>query len=107
PRGDVEWNSDQVTNVQHLNIAALLDHFARDLMSQNQSLRSRRPPTHHVLIRPADVGSDDLQDHPVRGVFSPERIRLTLGHLELRKGYGLNLHHSRLDVRNSSITRHG
>jgi hypothetical protein len=49
-------------------------------------LGRRRPAADHVLVRTADVGRDDPQDHAVRsrGAPVPHIVRYVLGDLELR-----------------------
>ena len=91
---------------EHLDVAALFDNLAGDLMTQDQALRSGGASADHVLIGPADVGGHDLQNDAVRGVFPAERVRLALGHLELGVRDGLNLHLARLDISNSTISCH-
>src|SRR6185295_5893041 len=103
---DVEGDRAQVTDIDHLNVIALLDDFSGDLVSEYQSLRSRGPAANHVLIRPADVGRHNLQNNAVRGVFPAERIRFARGHLQLRVFDRFDFDLSRANVGNSTIARH-
>src|SRR5258708_29036403 len=96
--GDVEWHSDEITDIQHLHIGPLRDDLTRDFVAQNQPCRGRGPPAYHMLVGPADVGSHDLQNHPMRGLFAPEWIGLTFGHPQLRIRDRLYLNRARLDV---------
>src|SRR5581483_2126764 len=106
PAGDVERDGDQVADVQHLHVAALLDDFAGDLVSEDQSLRRRRPAANHVLVRTADVRRNHFQDDAVRSVLPAERVRFALGHLQLRVRYGLNLYLTGFDICYSTICWH-
>src|SRR6185295_7268435 len=106
PAGDVERNGNQVTDVQHFDVATLFDDLARDLMTEDQTLRGGCAAADHVLIRSADVGGHYFQNDAMRSVFPAERIRLALGHLELRVGDGLNFHHTWLDIGYSTIRCH-
>ena len=79
PAGDVERHGHQIADVQHLDVAALLDHFAGDFMAQNQALRRRGPAADHVLVGAADVGGHDLQNDAVRRVLAAERSVFAAG----------------------------
>src|SRR6202012_2415204 len=103
PAGDVEGHGDEIADFEHLDIAAFFDHFAGDLMTQDEALRGGGAAAHHVLVRSADVGGHHLENDAVGGVFAAERIGLTLGHSELGEGDGLNLHYSRFNVSDSTI----
>jgi hypothetical protein len=50
---------------EELDVAALLDHLARDLVSQHQPGGRGGPAAHHVLIAATNIGGDDLQDDAV------------------------------------------
>ena len=104
--GDVERNGDKVALLQEFDVNARLDHFARDFVTQDQTLRSGGAAAHHVLVGPADVGRDHFQNDAVGGVFAAERIGFTLGHSQFGIGDGLYFHLSRLDVRNATIRGH-
>ncbi len=65
PAGDVERHGDQVAHVEELDVAALLDNLARDLVSQHQARRRGGPAANHVLIAATNIGGDDLQDDAV------------------------------------------
>src|SRR5262249_25026004 len=103
--GNVEGNGDDVALFQELDVVTHLDDFARDFVSENQTLGGRGAAAHHVLVRAADVGGDHAQDYAMRCVLAAERICFTLGHSQFGVGDGLNLHLSRLDVRNTAIRR--
>ena len=53
---------------------ALLDHLAGDLVAQHETGRRGRAAAHHVLVRAADVGGDDLQDDAVIDVPAVGRL---------------------------------
>jgi len=74
--GDVERNGANVADVQEFDVCALLHHFAGDFVTENQALRGSRTTAHHVLVRSADVGRDDLQDNAMRRFFAAKRIGL-------------------------------
>ena len=57
---DVEWHAHQIADVHRLDVIALLDDFACDLVTQNQSPWSRSPAADHVLIGTANVGRHNL-----------------------------------------------
>src|SRR5215212_4467931 len=59
PAGDVERHRADVADVYELDVVALLDDLARDLVSERLSGRSRRPSPDHMLVGAADVGRDD------------------------------------------------
>ena len=83
-----------------LDVRALLDHLARDLMSEHETGRCGRAATHHVLVRAADVGGDDLQDDAMRDV-------LAVGRPHLRKVDGLHFHLAGTQIDNAAIAGHG
>ena len=71
--------------VNKLDVVALLDDLARDLVPQSLPDRSRRPSAHHVLVGAADVGGDDPEDDGVRGfTVIPIALRNLFRDLELR-----------------------
>ena len=63
--GNVEGDTDDVTFLDELHVAACLDDFARDFMAKDQALLGGGTATHHVLVRAADVGADDFEDDSV------------------------------------------
>ncbi len=62
PASHVERHRDQVADFQVLDVAALLDHFTGDLVSQDQAGLGGGTAAHHVLVGAADVGGDHAQD---------------------------------------------
>src|SRR5262249_26986964 len=60
----------------------------------------------HMLVGPADVGSHNLQNHPVRRLFAAEWIGFAFGHSQLRIGDRRYLDCTRLDVGYSAIGCH-
>jgi hypothetical protein len=66
---DVERNRDEVADLEILDVTALLDHFAGDLVSEHHAGRRRRAAAHHVLVGVADVRRDDLENDAVSNVF--------------------------------------
>jgi hypothetical protein len=106
--GDVEGDGDEVALLDELDVAADLDHLARDLVPEDKPCRGGRPTANHVLVAPADVRRDDLDDDAVLCLAADiGRIdsRSILEH-ELRKVDGLNFDLPRLDIRNSSVVGH-
>ncbi len=63
--GNVERNRDQVADLQVLDIAAFLDDFPGDLVTEHQADLGGSAAAHHVLVRAANVGGNDAQDHSV------------------------------------------
>jgi len=63
--GNVEGHRDQVADFQVFDIAALLDHFAGDLMTEHQPGLGGGAAAHHVLVGAADIGGDHAQDDAV------------------------------------------
>ena len=49
--------------MQVFDVAALLDHFTGDLVTQHESGWSRGSAANHVLIATANIGGYDLQDY--------------------------------------------
>ena len=99
PARDVERHGDQVADVQELDVAALFDDLAGDLVAQHQSRRRGGPAAHHVLIAATDIGGDDLQDDAVVDLLA-RRV------LQFRKVDGLDFHFARSQIHYSSITCH-
>jgi len=96
----VKGTLTQVALLDELNVATHLDHFPGDLVAQDQSRRRRGAAADHVLIRPADVGANDLQDHAVL------TLAFLLRQFELGEVDALNLDLTRTQIRNTSIGRH-
>src|SRR5918998_889578 len=83
--GDVEGDGADVALVDELDVVALLDDLARDLVPQRLPDGGRGAPANHVLVRTADVGGDDPQDDGVGGRFGhPHRVGDLFGDLQLR-----------------------
>src|SRR5450830_687453 len=61
----VERHRDQVADFQVLDVAALLDHFTGDLVTEHQAGLGSGAAAHHVLVGAADVGGDHAQDDAV------------------------------------------
>jgi hypothetical protein len=80
-------------------LRSLLDHFASDLVSQHETGRRRRAAAHHVLVRAADVGGDDLEDDTVIDVPA-------VGRPHLRKVDGLHFHLAGTQIDNAAIAGH-
>src|SRR5690606_7248937 len=80
----------------------------RDLVPEHETLRCCCPPTHHVLIRSADVRGDSPEDRAMRHL--PADIRRIhpwpIFQLELRVGRVDDFDDSWSFVRNRSITSH-
>ena len=69
PARHVEGHGHEVADGDRLDVRALLDHLGRDLVSQHETGRRGRAAAHHVLVRAADVGGDDLEDGAVMAMF--------------------------------------
>ncbi len=52
------------------HVAPGLDHFAGDLVAEDQPRRRGRAAADHVLVGAADVGRDDLEDRRVVNPFA-------------------------------------
>ena len=61
--GDVERHRDQISELQVLDVRAALDNFTGDLVPQHHAGRGAGPAAHHVLVGPADIGGEYLEDH--------------------------------------------
>jgi hypothetical protein len=106
--GDVERHRDEIADLDELDVAPGLDHLAGDLVTQDQPLRGGRAPADHVLVGAADVGRDDLQDHPVLGL-APDVVGMHPGpvlQLELRKVDRLDLDLAGPEIGDTSVVRH-
>jgi hypothetical protein len=71
--GDVERYRAEVADLDEFDVAAHLNHFAGNFVAENQVGRSGGPPTHHVLVRTADVGGHGFEDHTM--VDRPSHVR--------------------------------
>src|SRR5579859_1846235 len=71
PTGDVERNRNQVTDFDELHVAAGLDHFAGNLVPQNQTFRGGSATAHHVLVAAANVCANDLENDAVLAFARP------------------------------------
>ena len=107
--GDVEGHRAQVALVDVLDVRAGLDHLSGDLVTEDQPRGRRRAAPDHVLVRPADVRRDDLEDGGVRQL-APDVGRVhprPVLELEGREVDVLDLHRSRAHVGNASVVSHG
>src|ERR1019366_3007722 len=98
PTRDVERSGHEVSHVQKLHIAALLDDLAGNLVAQDHTRGSRRPAANHMLVAPADVRAHQLQDHAMFAFARPQR---QFGKLDRP-----NFDFSRSYVYNSTIVCH-
>src|SRR5439155_6050050 len=89
---DVERNGDDVAFFDEFDVAAGFDHFAGDFMAEDQPSRRGGSAAHHVLVRAADVGGDDLEQHSVLAFMFVGGID------ELGKIDGFNFDFARFDV---------
>ena len=62
---DIERNRDEIADLEVLDIAALLDHFAGDLVSEHHAGRRRGAAPDHVLVGTADIRRYDLENDAV------------------------------------------
>jgi len=88
---DVERNRYQVANADVFDVAAGLDHFARDLVSEDEARRSCSAAAHHMLVAAADISADDLEDYSV--------LAFSIADRELWKVDGLDLYLAGAHVR--------
>ena len=108
PAGDVERHGHEVALVEELDVAALLDHLAGDLVPEDQPLGRGRAAADHVLVRAADVRRDDPEDHSVVALAADVLLRHTGAFLdgEAREVDGLDLDLPGAHVGNPSVVRH-
>ena len=97
--GDVEGHGNQVTDLQTLDVAALLDHLAGDLVTQHQTDLSGGATAHHVLVGAADVGGNDFEDDPVLDLLAARVLHFRVVDL-------LHLDLARAEVNHTTIIRH-
>jgi hypothetical protein len=96
--GDIEWNRDQVADLQKLDIPAAFNDLTRNLVAEHQPGRRGGSSPHHVLIASTDVGRDDLEKHAVVAFSAPQ--------FQHRKVNALDLHDARLHINNPTISCH-
>ncbi|MCY1455253.1 hypothetical protein D9M71_723740 [compost metagenome] len=97
--GHVEGYGNQVADLQVLHVTALLDHLAGDLVAEHQADLGGGTAAHHVLVRAADVGGDDFQDHPVLDLLATRVLHF--GVVDL-----LHFDLARTEINDTTITRH-
>jgi hypothetical protein len=108
PAGDVERHGADVAHVDELDVGALLDDLAEDLVTEHQVRRCRGAAADHVLVAAADVGGDHLEDHavvqlaPHVGRVHPRAVL----EFQLRVVGLVYLDLAGLDVRNASVACH-
>jgi hypothetical protein len=56
----IEWNRDEIPNVEVFDVAANLDDLAGDLMTQHHAGRRRGSAAHHVLVGTTNIRRNDL-----------------------------------------------
>ena len=100
PARDVERDGNYVPLLDEKHIATGLDHLAGDFMSENQPRRRRRATAHHMLIGPAYVRRNDLEDDPVINPFAIGGIN------HFGKVDGLYFDYTLLDISHSAIGSH-
>jgi len=61
----IERDRYQVADLEILDVAPFLDHFASDLVSEHHAGRRGRAAPNHVLVGAADIRRDDLEDDAV------------------------------------------
>ena len=71
--GDVKGHRNQVPNLDELYVPTGLDHFAGDLMPEDESFWCRGTAPNHVLVAAANVGGNNLQNDAVFAFAIPER----------------------------------
>jgi len=97
--GDVERHRNEISQIEHLDIGALLDHLARDLVPEHHAGRGSRATADHVLVGSADIGGNHLKDHAMLDLAA-HRI------LEFGVRDFLNLDFSGLDIDDAAISTH-
>ena len=100
PARDVEWHGDDITHIEELYIVAFLNHLAGDLMAEHEPRRRRCATPNHVLIRSADVGRDNLEDHGMVDFVTMRILKFWVGDV-------LNLDYSWLDIDDTTVLAHG
>src|SRR6202011_999257 len=93
---DVERNRYEVADIEILDVTALLDHFAGDLVSEHHAGRRRRAAADHVLVGAADIRRDDLENDAVID-------RLSCRIAEGRKVDVLNFDAAGLEINHAAI----
>ncbi len=93
---DVERNRHQVADLQIFDVAAFLDHFACDLVSEHHAGRCCRAAADHVLVGAADIRRYDLENDAVID-------RLSCRIAEGRKVDVLNFDAAGLEVNHAAI----
>ena len=97
--GDVERHRDKIAQLDHLDIRALLDHLARDLVPEHHPCRGSCATADHVLIGSADIGRNDLQDHAMLDLAASRVLELGISDI-------LDLDFSWLGVDDAAIFAH-
>src|SRR6185312_7447838 len=87
---------------------ANVDHLAGDLVTEDETLRRRRAPADHVLVRAADIGGDAPEDRRVWELAAHVGCVDARPILELkaREVDVLDLDLPRAHVGNASVVRH-
>ena len=65
PARHVEGHRDQVTCLNKFDVVSTLDYLAGNLMPKYQTFRRSGSAANQVLIAPADVRRDNLENHAV------------------------------------------
>ncbi len=74
--GHVERHGNDVANLQHLDVDALLDDFAGDFVTKNEARHCRGAAAHHVLVGAADIGGNNLENDAVLDPAAIRRLKL-------------------------------
>ena len=96
--GNVEGHRHDVTFLNKFYVAARLNDFAGDLMTQHESFGSSGSPAYHVLVATADISRNNFKDNPV--------VTRTVAQGEFGKIDALYFNHAGFDVRHSSVVCH-
>ena len=95
----VERSRHQVADFEKFDVGPNLDHFAGDLVAQNESCGRRGAPSDHMLVTTTDVRDNDLQNHAVLDRFA-DRIH------QFWIVDALNFDFTRLDIHDTTIACH-
>src|ERR1700693_5219356 len=97
--GDIERHRHKITQLHHLDVRALLDHLASDLVPEHHPCRGSRATADHMLVGPTDIGRDDLQDYAVLDLAALRVLELWISDI-------LDLHLARPGVDDAAIPAH-
>jgi hypothetical protein len=95
---DVERYRADIADFYELDVGARFDHFARNLVTEDNSFGSSRAPTNHMLVASANIRGNDLEDYAV--------IEFAIAERELRKIDRLNFNLTGTGIDDAAIFSH-